>query len=83
MAKKSTSWEYRIYLTEENFDNCLCAYSDAGLSKREAIWEAKRHIKRHYPVGNPIIKIQTDDREKIEMFIASNRFGEIIFTKWD
>lgn len=82
MAKKSTSWEYRIYQSEDDFNRTCTMFNDTGMNKREAVWEAKRFIKNNYEDGM-IVKIQTTDCEKIEIFTASNRFGEIIFTKMD
>lgn len=82
MTKKSTSWEYRIYQSEDDFNRTCTMFNDTGMSKREAIWEAKRFIKNNYQDGM-IVKIQTVDCEQIEISKASNRYGEIIFTKWD
>lgn len=82
MAKKSTNWEFRIYMSQDDYYNVRTAYSDEGMSKQEAIYEAKRFVKNNFKEGI-IVKIQTNDREQIETYMAKNRFGEIIFTKWD
>jgi len=80
MAKKSTSWEFRIYNSEYEYDLYAPVNIQEGMSKREAIWEAKRFVKTNFKNGM-IVKIQTDDCEQIEVYTASNRFGEIIFSK--
>lgn len=82
MTKKSTSWEFRIYMSQKDYCNVHTAYSDGGMSKCEAIYEAKRFVKNNFKEGIIVI-IQTNDREQIETYLAKNRFGEIIFTKKD
>jgi hypothetical protein len=79
MASKA-SWEFRIYMNQYDYNNVRTAYSQEGMSKKETIWEAKRFVKNNYRDGM-IVKIQTHDREKIEIYSPVNRFGEIIFTK--
>lgn len=80
MPKKTTSWEYRVYNSQDAFDSVSCAWHDSGFSKRDAIYEAKLYVKKYYRDGM-IVKIQTSDLEKIEMYSPSNRFGNIIFNK--
>jgi len=79
MATKA-SWEFRIYNSSYEFDLAAPVQIQEGMSKKEAIWEAKRFVKNNYHDGM-IVKIQTDDREQIEVYEAKNRFGEIIFSK--
>ena len=80
MAKKSTSWEFRIYDSLNDYDRYEHSFIQTDMSKREAIWEAKQFVKLNQK-NNAIVKIQTYDREQIEVYTASNRFGQIIFTK--
>lgn len=78
MASKA-NWEFRIYNSSYEF-NLAPVHIQDGMSKKEAIWEAKRFVKNNYRDGM-IVKIQPHDREKIEIYTPVNRFGEIIFTK--
>lgn len=81
MTQKSYKWEFKIYENEQHYDNCWHTYWISGFNKREVIKEAKSYVKDYFPIGNPIVKIQTNDREQIEVYTASNRYGKIIFTK--
>lgn len=80
MTTKSRSWEYRIYQSEDDFNRTCAMFNDTGMSKKEAIWEAKRFVKNNYDVGM-IVKIQTIDCEQIEIYTARNQYGQIIFSK--
>jgi hypothetical protein len=79
MASKA-NWEFRIYNSSYEFDLAAPVHIQEGFSKKDAIWEAKRYIKTNY-INGMVVKIQTYDREQIEIYSPVNRFGEIIFTK--
>ena len=75
------TWEFKIYESQADFDiyapTTIC--ESYYTNKKVCLHDCKQALRK-LEFAYPIVKIQSNDRESIEIFAVTYKFGNIIFS---
>lgn len=74
------TWEYIIYKNQADFDNIVSATREGYYTNKKVCLHESRVTLKNMKLKAPIVKIQSNDREVIEIYVATIKFGNVIFT---
>ena len=77
------TWEYLIYQNRSDFENGIFTFNESYYTnKKVCIYDCKQVLKDMKCLC-ATVKIQSNDRESIDIYFAINKFGNVIFYQYE
>ena len=74
------TWEYLIYKNDIEFDTRCNTVAEGGYTNRATCINDCKTTLRKLGFFAPIVKIQSNDRERIDIFTVTHKHGNIVFS---